>query len=353
MKIAVYAIALNEIKHCERFVKACQGADYIVVADTGSSDGTPEELERLGATVHRISVKPWRFDTARNAALALVPADADICVTLDLDEVPQKNFFSQIRKHWVAEADHGWILFDTGSQWEKDKIHTRWGWQWKYTIHEVAVFYGEDRATRFCKIPNALVKHEPDTTKSRGMYLPMLELDVKEHPDDPRSWTYMTREYYFHQKWEDVLRAGQRTLELKDKAWDVEQAAVCKWLAEAAFHLKKPEEEVTAWYRKGVEILPNQGEPWYGVAIDAYRRKDWNECLSASVNILELPRSVHYCYEAAIWDWKAYDLAAVSAFNLGHYKEALSFAQEAAKANGPEQERILKNIKFMKEKLKK
>ena len=33
------------------------------------------------------AIAPWRFDTARNRSLALVPEDADICVCTDLDEV--------------------------------------------------------------------------------------------------------------------------------------------------------------------------------------------------------------------------------------------------------------------------
>jgi len=350
MKIAVYAIALNEIKHCERFAKATEGADYRIVADTGSTDGTQEKLKELGVTVHQIYVKPFRFDVARNASLALVPPDVDVCLFLDLDEVPEKKFFDKVRKNWVKGSDHGWVSFDTGSVWEKDKLHSRWNWVWKYPCHEVAIFTGKDKA-KFCMIKGALIKHQPDDTKSRGQYVDLLEVAVLENPTDPRMWNYMTREYYFHQRWEDVLRAGQKMLECPN-GWDVEQAAVCKWLAEAAFYLKKSPEEVTAWYQKGVDILPTQGEPWYGLAIDAYRRRDWTACLAASVNIMDLPRSVHYCYESAIWDWKAYDLAAVSAFNLGHYQEALTFAQHAVKANGPEQERILRNIDFMKEKLK-
>jgi hypothetical protein len=61
---------------------------------------------------------------------------------------------------------------------------------------------------------------------------------------------------------------------------------------------------------------------------------------------LELPRSVHYCYEAAIWDWKAADLASISAYNLRHIDEAITFAKEAIKGKGPETERIERNLEF-------
>ena len=50
------------------------------VLDTGSTDGTAERLRALGAVVVEERVEPWRFDTARNRSLELVPEDADICV---------------------------------------------------------------------------------------------------------------------------------------------------------------------------------------------------------------------------------------------------------------------------------
>jgi len=346
-KVAVYSIALNEILHVERYMKACEGADYIIVGDTGSTDGTAEKLRELGATVYDISIKPWRFDAARNAALALVPADADVCVILDLDEVPQPGFFDKVRKGWKSDATIGWITMDTGQTWQRDRLHNRHGWYWKYPCHEIQLYYG-DSEPKIVSILDAIIKHQPDNSKSRKQYLDILKLSVREHPDDPRMWTYMCREYYFNELWQDVIDAGKRKLELG--GWDVESAAVCRWMGES-YHQLGDSDNATFYYNKGVEILPTEGEPHYGVAIDAYRKKEWQRCLDASLAVLDLPRSIHYCYESAIWDWKAYDFAAVSANNLGHVEEALTFAKEAAKANGPEQERIERNIQFLEKHL--
>jgi glycosyltransferase involved in cell wall biosynthesis len=343
VKIAVYSISLNEILHVERYMEACKGADYIVVADTGSTDGTPEKLRELGATVYDISIKPWRFDDARNAALALVPTDADVCVILDLDEVPQPGFFDKVRKGWKSDATIGWITMDTGQTWQRDRLHNRHGWHWKYPCHEIQLYYG-DNEHKIVSILDAVIKHQPDNNKSRKQYLDILKLAVREHPDDPRMWTYMCREYYFNSMWQDVIDAGKRKIELN--GWDVESAAVCRWVGES-YHQIGDKDNATLYYNKGVEILPHEGESHYGVAIDAYRKQEWQRCLDASLAVLDLPRSIHYCYEADVWNWKAYDLAGVSAYNLGHVEEALTFAKEAAKANGPEQERIQRNIDFM------
>lgn len=40
-----------------------------------------------GCIVHPATIDPWRFDTARNLALDLLPDTVDWCITLDADEV--------------------------------------------------------------------------------------------------------------------------------------------------------------------------------------------------------------------------------------------------------------------------
>ena len=80
MKIVVYAICKNEAGHAERWMASMAEADGVYVLDTGSTDGTAERLRALGAVVVEERVEPWRFDTARNRSLELVPEDADIWV---------------------------------------------------------------------------------------------------------------------------------------------------------------------------------------------------------------------------------------------------------------------------------
>ena len=44
-KICVYAICKNEIKFIDKWLDNMSEADYIVVLDTGSTDGTYEKLK--------------------------------------------------------------------------------------------------------------------------------------------------------------------------------------------------------------------------------------------------------------------------------------------------------------------
>jgi hypothetical protein len=54
LKIAVYAIALNEEQHVDRWCDSVEGADVVVVADTGSRDRTVECLRARGVEPARL-----------------------------------------------------------------------------------------------------------------------------------------------------------------------------------------------------------------------------------------------------------------------------------------------------------
>ena len=98
MKIAVYTIAKNEEKFVERWAKSCEEADYRLIVDTGSSDNTLLTAAKYGIEVGSISISPWRFDDARNAALALLPDDIDMCIALDMDEILVPGWRKELEK---------------------------------------------------------------------------------------------------------------------------------------------------------------------------------------------------------------------------------------------------------------
>jgi glycosyltransferase involved in cell wall biosynthesis len=111
MRIAVYTIALNEEKVVDRWFESCKDADVLLVADTGSTDKTIELLRERGVTVVSIKVDPWRFDVARNAALAHLPEDVDVCVSLDMDEYLDWGWRRALESTWKPETGRAFYQY--------------------------------------------------------------------------------------------------------------------------------------------------------------------------------------------------------------------------------------------------
>ena len=67
-KISAYIIAFNEAEKIEQAVGSVLWADEIIVADSGSTDGTAAIAERMGAWVVQIPFQG--FGDLRNKAVA-------------------------------------------------------------------------------------------------------------------------------------------------------------------------------------------------------------------------------------------------------------------------------------------
>lgn len=343
MKIAAYTIALNEEKHVMRWLEATKDADIRVVVDTGSTDKTVKLLQKApNVIVHQISVVPFRFDDARNAALALVPADVDVCLSLDMDEIPEKGLFHTVRETWKPDTDRGWLWWETGTKWKNNnRLHRRHGYRWIKPCHEVTVKYseGEENVIEY----DLTVFHKPDDKKSRGQYLPMLKAAVHEDPRDARMWHYYVRELFFHEKWEEIIEAAFNAMSVG--GWYVERGATCRSAGMASQNLGKLE-DAKLWFARACKEAPTELECWFSLAQFCYEIKNWQGCWDAASKRLELERDTHYMVDGSVWDWRCYDLMSISAWNLGKKEEALKYAKIAVEAN-PSDERLQENLKWL------
>lgn len=345
MKIAVYTIALNEEQFVARWAESAAEADYRIILDTGSTDDTIMVAESLGVRVYSASIKPWRFDDARNASLALIPADVDYCVALDMDEVllpgwrdalesALENGYTRPRYKYV------WSWNSDGSEgltYGGDKIHARHGYRWKHPVHEVIT---SDRFTEVQGWIDLQIHHHPDTSKSRGQYFPLLELAVNEDPSDDRNSFYYARELFFHGMLDKAAAEFKRHLALPKARWAPERAASLRYLAKC-----EPENAIKYLTSATLEA-PDFREPWVDLAFTYYLEESWSNCFtaaSAAVAIVEKP--LVYLNEADAWGSKPHDLLAISSFNLGKIDIAVEHGRIAV-ALSPEDPRLIENLKF-------
>ena len=347
MKIAVYAISKNEEMFVERFCNSAKDADLILIADTGSTDSTTSLAEQCGAQVHEIHITPWRFDDARNAALALVPPDIDVCVSLDLDEELQPGWREEIERVWTEGTTRLRYGFDWGAGivFKYEKIHARRGYRWTHPCHEYPIPYLIDE--KYAETDMLMVIHKPDNTKSRGQYLPLLEMSVKEDPNDPRNAFYYARELSFHRQWWDSIRECERYLALPGANWPNERCYAYRVMSRCYSELGDWNNAIRC-ARLGVIEAPYTREPWCEIAKLAYQRHQWAECYGAAMSALAIKdREFVYTVDPEVWGALPHDYASIAAWNLGLKEVAINQAENAL-LKDPENDRLLSNLEMMR-----
>jgi tetratricopeptide (TPR) repeat protein len=350
-KAAIYTIALNERQFVDRWFESAKDADYLLIADTGSTDGTVERARELGITVVDIRVNPWRFDDARNAALATLPVDIDMCVSLDMDEVITPGWRNILEEAWSRGVNrprykHIWSWNEDGTpglEFSYDHIHGRKGFRWRHPVHECIYSYGIEEKQEW--LDGIETHHHPDPTKSRSQYLPLLALSVQEDPHNDRNAFYYGRELYFYGQYDKAAVELKRHLSLPTATWAPERAASMRFIG------KSLPEEAEIWFKKATEEAPGRREPFVDLAKLYYQRKDWIHCLEASEAALEIKeKPLEYLCEAESWGFAPYDYASISAYNLGQFDKALDYAQKAVDIS-PEETRLQDNLLICKAKV--
>ena len=352
-KICVYAIAKNEAAFVDRFCDSAAEADYIAVLDTGSEDDTVAKLEARGAIVQQKIIEPWRFDEARNRSMELIPDDTDICVCVDLDEILLPGWREALEKAWTDTAETGRFTNirsrngdgTPGTAFFHTKLHRPGVVRWKYPVHEVLVRVDGRPGGADVSVPGMAVEHLPDVTKSRGQYLPLLELAAEENPEDARGAHYLGREYMYYGRWDDAIRELTRHLELPTATWREERAASKRYLCRC-YAGKGDKTEAMRWAVRAVCEQPALREDWYEAEKAAYELRDWSGVRYYGEHAAAITTRSTVCInEQEAWGAGVHDLLALAYWNQGEMAKALESGEKAA-ALAPEDERIRRNLEF-------
>ncbi len=354
MKICVYAICKNESQFVDRWMDSMSEADGVYVLDTGSTDNTVEKLRARGAVVTVEQVSPWRFDVARNRSLALVPEDADICVCTDLDEVLHPGWRAALERAWTPEAGQAryrytWSFRPDGGEgvvfWY-EKVHRRQGYRWVHPVHEILEWMGPGLPGPMVTVPGMQLDHHPDPAKSRGQYLPLLELSVREAPEDDRNLHYLGREYLFHRRWDDCIATLKKHLALPSAVWADERAASMRFIGRAYLQKEEPD-QARDWFFRAIAQAPHLREPWTEMALLCYRQEDWDGVLYFTGRALAIAvRPDTYICEAEPWGPLPHDLRCQAFFRTGRNALALEEARKAL-ALSPGDPRLRGNVEVL------
>jgi len=347
MKVAVYTIALNEAAHAERWANSAADADYRIVADTGSTDGTVERLEALGVVVHRIAIRPWRFDLARNAAMALIPADVDVCCTMDMDRYLEPGWRPALEAAWTADttAICNRVAYRAAvgdptilRGWSAKNFHHRSGYRFRRPVHE-ALFSSGPEVVRDC--PEIVMSEVQDHGKdTRRQYMPLMELAHAEDPDDGQICFWLGRDYMYAGRFEEAAPLFDRYLALPTSTWGEERSEAMRYLARI-----QPDRKMH-WLERARLEAPHRREIWLDIAEHLHSAGDWQNLFWACANGLQKTRRTNsYLDDSHCWGSRLHDLGAIAAWRLNVMELAVDWGRAALDLE-PANGRLQSNLDF-------
>lgn len=348
-KTCVYAICKNEEKFIKRWYDSIKESDYVCILDTGSTDNSINIIKELNIKYKKKIIKPFRFDTARNESMKLIPKDTDICICLDLDEVMEKGWKEKLDKIWDTNLNrlnyiYNWKLKNNIPKvtFYANKIHSLKKYKWIHPVHEILKY---DKNENIKTTNEIVINHYPDENKSRKQYLKLLELAVKENPTNDRNMHYLGREYMYNKKWNKSIDTLIKHLNLKTATWNEERCASMRFISRCYTALKRYD-EAKMWLDKAINECKDSRDPLVERMILEYSLNNYYEAIYYGKSALKITnKKLSYINEIFSWDETIYDVLSICYYKLNQKKEGLNYLKQAININ-PSNKRLKNNLKF-------
>lgn len=228
MKTAAYTICKNEIKFVEKWLYYTKDFTYRVLLDTGSTDGTWELLQEVAKTdtnliLEQKIIEPWRFDTARNYNLSMVPKDCEWCLSPDLDEYFSINVLHEIKNILKDKPNATNISCDRLDIFSDivrhgppntlpiNKIHRRNDYTWSQPVFEHMLFNRTDITETEVYNNKIFLIHDQDFNKPERtkLYVKLLHNEYELNPTNCWTLWYLISHYYITQDLDNFIKYGR------------------------------------------------------------------------------------------------------------------------------------------------
>lgn len=367
-KLAIYTICKNELQEVDEWMKSMWEADYICVLDTGSTDGTYEYLQEYSkqypdkVIVAQKIINPWRFDTARNKSMELIPSDTVICMSTDLDERLIPGWCLDVKINWDEQVGrmiykYAWshnLDGSAGRIFWYDKIHSYGKWYWKYPVHEALMPLTQDEYKVVALDENIVYLHHfPKQKEGRTSYIDLLKIRVNEDPSDFTSWQYLTHEYYYMGFFEECIDTALNVIIPNlDKLQDPISQPNIYYFIGSSYMALEDFNNAKKYFEKGIKIGDYYRENYLGHARSLMALQRYEEAIETINNgLLKSKRYHNWLERDTTWTWEPYDLLANCYYILGNYAVALDYT-ELAFSKDNQHENLAKNVATLRQLVK-
>ncbi|MER5638046.1 glycosyltransferase [Kitasatospora sp. NPDC002227] len=341
----------------EVLADAAAFCDELVVADTGSTDGTQRIAAEAGAVVVEV---PWTddFAAARNASLAACTGDWVVWLDAD-DRVPPaaQRAFAEVIAGLGEDVDalvtpYQYGFDPTGERCtftvQRERVLRRAaGLRWTGAVHEAV----DLAAARVREVPELVVEHRrtaEQAARDQGRNLRILDGLYGRGDRTPRTLFYRANELRDHARHAEAVAAYDEALATEQPEWERYYSLLSQ--AESLLALERCSEAAQAALA-AVQLDPGRPEAWVAAGKAYYQRKLWAEAVpffQAATTANRRP-ATGFSRETD-YQWVPWDFLAVCLGNSGRAEEALRAGAVALRGN-PDPERVRGNLSWFVETL--
>ena len=353
VKLTVYAICKNEKKNIYQWLDCFKSADYLCVLDTGSTDGTWEILQEKTKEIPNLIIDqqiidPWRYDTARNKSMELIPKDTSVFFMVDLDElIKDPDWAEKVRAVWNPNFDRGKYTYyrdisPTGviqKTMQEYRVHSKKWHRWINIVHEALVNESGDKYFyEFNCIPIDIAVYHYGDHHNQKTYAALCERELEEHPDNLLMRLQLAIEYEIDNEIEkavehfNYLIHNCNKIDRNNILQDFEIARCFYGIGRVKL-IEKKYQEAIYYFREGRIIAPHYADNYIGGAEahqGLYQDKQAIDILEAG---LELCENVFWCSICNIDFWYTYFMLGKSYFNIGERMKGFGFICYADELN--------------------
>lgn len=278
-RVSLCMIAKNEEEHLARCLHSAKPVvDEIILADTGSTDRSPDIARAFGAQVF---CHPWENDFAKARNATLAQAKGNWILVLDADEILSSRDHELFRR-MVEDQIEQRVAYSVKTRNYTFQVNTV-GWQpndGSYQTEEAgAGWFASEKVRLFPNDPDvrfAYPVHEVVEPSLKKLGIAILPCRIPVH--------------HYGKLREDQARrktASYRTLGHKKLAVDQDDPAALREAAIQASHLDHHEEGLKLW-QKFVRLKPDSAEAFINMGSASFNLREYTEAAAFAEKAITL-----------------------------------------------------------------